>query len=400
MTTPGAAPRTTDVLVIGGGILGCAAAYYLAKHGVAVLLAERGELNREASGANAGSLHIQIHGAHFRFQYLEHRRAAERRAFFDASNRLFVEAARVWAGLEQELGTDLGVRIRGGLMVAQTPAELEVLRTKVEYENSVGLATALVSTDEMLRHEPCLAGDLLGASYCATEGFANPLLVAPAFMRRAIELGAQLSLRTRVEGVSPAADHQFLVTTSQGPILARRIVVAAGAQTRHIGRLVGLDLPVLVHPIQVLSTESRPPMLAQLIQHGGTRPLSLRQTQYGTFVIGGGWPASEIAGAPRLTVERPSLAANAAVATEVMPALRDVKMTRSWAGMTSTVGRKNRVGLLGRAGHLGQFYVVVASGLGFTLGPVLGRLMAELVTQGSASLPTEMFGLEHAWADH
>ena len=268
----------------------------------------------------------------------------------------------------------------------------------MQYEPSVGLATALVSTATMLRQEPCLASDLLGASACPTEGFANPLLVAPAFMRRAIERGAQLSLHTRVEGVLPAADRRFLVTTSQRPILARRIVVATGAQTRHIGRLVGLDLPVLVHPIQVLSTESRPPMLAQLIQHGGTRPLSLRQTQYGTFVIGGGWPASEIAGGPRLTVERPSLAANAAVATEVMPALRDVKMTRSWAGMTSTVGRKNRVGLLGRAQRLGHFYVVVASGLGFTLGPVLGRLMAELVGQGSTSLPTEAFGLEHAWA--
>ncbi len=95
-------------------------------------------------------------------------------------------------------------------------------------------------------------------------------------------------------------------------------------------------------------------------------------------MIGGGWPASEIDGRPRLTVERPSLAANAAVATEVMPALREVNVTRSWAGMTSTVGRKNRVGLLGRATRLGHFYVVVASGLGFTLGPVLGRLTAEL----------------------
>src|SRR5262249_33750816 len=194
---------------------------------------------------------------------------------------------------------------------------------------------------------------------------------------------------------------------SDGPILARTVVVAAGAQTRHIGRLVGADLPVLVHPIQVLATESRPPMLAQLIQYGGARPLSLRPTQYGTVVIGGrgpagggGWPASEIDGRPRLTVERASLAANAAVATEVMPALREVRMTRSWAGMTSTVGRKNRVGLLGRAERLGRFYVLVASGLGFTLGPVLGRLMAELVADGSTSLPTGAFGLEHAWADH
>ena len=78
-------PDSTDVLVVGGGILGCATAYYLAQLGLDVLLVERGALNREASGANAGSLHIQIHGAHYRFQYQESPKAAERKAFFAAS---------------------------------------------------------------------------------------------------------------------------------------------------------------------------------------------------------------------------------------------------------------------------------------------------------------------------
>jgi glycine/D-amino acid oxidase-like deaminating enzyme len=284
-------------------------------------------------------------------------------------------------------------------MVAETEQQLDVLRAKVRYENSVGLTTTLLTTREMLRHEACLSSDLLGASYCPTEGFANPLLVAPAFMRRAQQHGARLSLHTRVEAIEPAADRRYLITTTRGQILARRIVVATGAQTRHIGRLVGLDLPILTHPIQVMATESRPPMLSQLIQHAGSGPLSLRQTQYGTFVIGGGWPASEIKARPRLTVERRSIAANVALATGVLPALREVRLVRAWAGMTSTVGRKNRVGLLGRAGQLGQFYVLVASGLGFTLGPVLGRLMAELVADGGTSLPMEAFGLEHAWQD-
>ena len=393
------ARRSTDVLIIGGGILGCATASYLARRGVEVLLVERGGLNREASGTNAGSLHIQIHASHFRFQYMESPRARERQAFFAECNRLFVDAARVWPCLEQELGADLGLRFEGGLMVAGTEAELDVLRAKVEYENSVGLRTELIGPREMLRHAPCLSSDLLGASYCPTEGFANPLLVAPAFMRHAQSHGAGLSLHTRVEGIEPADGGRYLVMTNRGRILAQRIVVAAGAQTRHLGRLVGLDLPVLVHPIQVMATECRPPMLRQLIQHASARPLSLRQTQYGTFVIGGGWPASEIAGRSRLTVERMSLAGNAALAMEVMPVLRDVQIVRSWAGMTSTVGRKNRVGLLGQAARLGRFFVVTASGLGFTLGPVLGRLMAELVAEGDTSLPTGQLRLEHAWAD-
>jgi glycine/D-amino acid oxidase-like deaminating enzyme len=396
MSAPG---ESTDVLVIGGGVLGCAAAYYLALHDLDVLLVERGALNREASGANAGSLHIQIHGAHFRFQYLESPRAAERGAFFDASNRLFVEAARVWAQLEDELQSDLGVRIGGGLMVAETPTECAVLAAKVRYEQTVGLDTRLVSTDELLELAPALSPALLGASYCPGEGFANTLLVAPAFLRRARERGAQVRLHTRVEAIEPGRDHRYRVKTTSGPIHARRVVVAAGAQTRDVCRLVGLDLPILTHPIMVMSTASRPAVLRQLIQHAGTRPLSLRQTQYGTFVIGGGWPARDVPPSTRLTVERQSIAANAAVASEVLPALREVQLTRAWAGMTTTTGRKNRVGLIGEDHRLGQFYVLVASGLGFTLGPVLGRLMAELVADGTPSLPIGDFGLEHAWPD-
>jgi sarcosine oxidase, subunit beta len=251
----------------------------------------------------------------------------------------------------------------------------------------------------MLEHAPALSGELLGASYCPNEGFANPLLVAPAFVRRAVERGARVRQHTRVVGITPGPRGAFVVSTSAGPITARRIVIAAGAQTRHLCRLVGTDLPIQTHPIQVMSTESRPALLSQLIQHAGTRPLSLRQTQYGTFVIGGGWPASEIDGVRRLGVEQRSVAANAAVALEVLPALRDVRLTRAWAGMTSTVGRKNRVGLLGRERRLGQFHVVVASGLGFTLGPTLGRLMAEYLAEGDTSVPTEPFGLEYAWQD-
>src|SRR4051794_12613926 len=122
----GDSPQATDVLIIGGGILGCATAYYLSRNGVDVTLVERGGLNREASGTNAGSLHIQIHGAHFRFQYLDSPRARERHAFFAECNRLFVAAAQMWPALEHELEADLGLRFAGGLMVAETTAELEV----------------------------------------------------------------------------------------------------------------------------------------------------------------------------------------------------------------------------------------------------------------------------------
>jgi glycine/D-amino acid oxidase-like deaminating enzyme len=218
-------------------------------------------------------------------------------------------------------------------------------------------------------------------------------------MRRAQAYGARLRQHTRVLDIQAGGGRQgFVVETSDGPIRARRIVIAAGAYTRQVTQMVGLELPILQHPLQVMVSQPTSPMLAHLIQHAGNRHLSMRQTQYGTFVIGGGWPAAEPVRGERLAVRARSVAGNAAVACDVLPALGRVPLARAWAGMTTSTGRKNRVGYLGpyAAAGRGRLFVVVAGGWGFTLSPVLGRLTAELVLTGAASLDTTPFDLEHA----
>ncbi len=390
----------TDVLIVGGGVIGCATAYYLASHGVEVLVVDRGALNREASGANAGTLHIQIPAFHFDVQYAQPAPTAERDAYFAATNRLYMEAACMWTGLEAELQADLGVRIVGGLMVAETEHELRVLQQKTAYERSIGMDTRMVSKAELVSMAPNLSPHLIGASYCAAEGFANPLLAGPTFMRRAQAHGARLRQHTRVVDIeAAAARRRFVVETNAGAIEARRIVIAAGAHTRHVTHMVGLDLPILQHPLQVLVSQPSRPLLDHLIQHAGNRHLSMRQTQYGTFVIGGGWPATEPPPlGERVAVRARSVAGNAAVACDVLPALRGVPLARAWAGMTTSTGRKNRIGYIGpyAAAGRGRLFVTVAGGWGFTLSPVLGRLTAELVLSGTSSLATTPFDLEQA----
>jgi glycine/D-amino acid oxidase-like deaminating enzyme len=397
------AAESTDVLIVGGGVLGCATAYHLARRGVDVLLVERGALNREASGANAGTLHIQIPAPHFRTQYLEATAAPGHESDFLATNQLYAAAAEAWCGIEHELDADLGVRIVGGLMVAESEREMEVLEAKAAYERRIGMRCEVLDRAETRRCEPCLGPSVLGATYCPDEGFANPLLAAPAFIRRAQAKGARLRLHTRVTEIEPGARGTWLVETSTGPVRAQRLVVAAGAQTRQVMGLLGLDLPLLPHPLQVMVTAPQPPLLRHLLQHAGNRHLTLRQTQYGTFLIGGGWPAFQLSDAhasSRPEVSYRSLAGSAAVATDIVPALRDAPLIRAWAGITTSAGRWNRVGFIGqdvRAGR-GKVFAVVAGGWGFTLSPVLGRLAAELVAEADPSLDIEPFSLERAVA--
>ena len=127
-------PAATDVLIVGGGLAGAALAYYLAKEGIEVTLIERGELNREASGTNAGSFHFQI-----ALHQLTSWDASDARERLLGEVRLLVEGASMWSSLEQELGASMDVHITGGLMVAETPVELQLLIDKQQIEQEAGL---------------------------------------------------------------------------------------------------------------------------------------------------------------------------------------------------------------------------------------------------------------------
>jgi glycine/D-amino acid oxidase-like deaminating enzyme len=399
--TPPARLHRADVLVIGGGVLGCAAAYHLARRGVDVLVVERGELNREASGSNAGTLHVQMPGKHFRVNYDRPDLTAAERDHVCATDRLYAEAARAWRTLEAELGSDLGVRRHGGLMVAETEEDLACLDRKSRLERPFGIETEIVTTRDMLAIAPNLSEGLAGAAYCPEEGFANPLLVAPAYVRAAARHGARVRRQARVVGIERAGTRGFRVRTAAGTIEAGRVVCAAGAQAPEIAAMVGLRLPITPHALQVMVTEPRPPVLDQLIQHG-SRSLSLRQTPHGTFVIGGGWPAqppqpTDAEDARPRTV-LPSIVGSARVVSDVLPCVAGARVLRAWAGMTTATGARNRVGFIGQYAREPGFFVLMAGGWGFALSPVLGRLAAELLCDGAPSLPLDEFSVAR-WAE-
>jgi glycine/D-amino acid oxidase-like deaminating enzyme len=386
-----------DVLVIGGGVLGCAALYHLARRGVDVALLERGELNREASGSNAGTLHVQMPGKHFRLNYDGRELTHAEREHVHATDRLYAEAARVWATLETELNADLGVRRRGGLMVAETEADLALLDRKSRLERPFGIETEIVTTRDMLAISPNLSERIPGAAFCPAEGFANPLLAAPAYVRAATRHGARVHRHARATAIEREGA-RFRVQTVTGAVEAGRIVCAAGAQTPEIAAMVGLTLPIVPHALQVMVSEPRPPALEHLVQHA-SRQLSLRQTPHGTFVIGGGWPAEPVtAGAARPRTMLPSIAGSARVVSAVLPCVAEARILRAWAGMTTATGARNRVGFIGEHPRERGFFVLMAGGWGFALSPVLGRLMAELLCDGAPSLPIDEFSVAR-WAE-
>ena len=374
-------PESTDVLIVGGGLAGTSLAYYLAREGVEAVLVERGELNREASGTNAGSFHFQI-----AIHQLTGAETANVRERLQTEVRLHAEAAEVWQTLEQELDGHLDLHITGGLMVAETAEELRLLHDKRVIEEEAGLDVNVLEGEELRSFAPYLAEDLTGATFCAQEGHANPALATPLFALRAAQAGAVIRTHaevTRVDVDPDTAGGRFTVATSAGRIRAHRIVNAAGAWANELAALTGFQLPLWSGGLHLNVTEPREHVLGPMVQHIGRR-LTLKQTANNTFIIGGGWPARPEPRPQRYSTRWDSMAGNVAVALRVVPLLADVRIVRTWSGVMAFTN--DLAPIVGESMRLPGYHTLIAT-TGFTLSPLMARLLAETMATGRNTIP-------------
>ncbi|MFV0275682.1 MAG: NAD(P)/FAD-dependent oxidoreductase [Parahaliea sp.] len=372
-----------DALVIGGGLAGCATACYLAAAGLSVALLERGEINRGASGQNAGSLHFQ----------LEHR-LIHHADVLGEELRHYVALTRVainhWRGIEAELGSDLELAMHGGLMLAESDEDIALLERKAGIELAQGLEVQLLDAAETRALAPYLSNKVRAALYCPHEGHCNPRLLTPAYARRARQLGVEIVTHCQVTGTRREGSLWRVrgkhINGTAHQWQADVLVNAAGAWTMDIGRMANLHLPVFPVGLLMNATEKVAPFIHHLIQHVGRR-LSMKQVEDGNVLIGGGWSArlpqqdgQWQAGRP--LVDMASLRDNLRTALAVIPGIEPLKVLRSWTGTTGiTPDQLPLVGAVSRA----PGYYVAAGGSGFTYGPTYARLLSELIVRGSAS---------------
>jgi sarcosine oxidase, subunit beta len=371
----------TDVLVIGGGIAGTATTYYLARAGVEVTLVDRLDLNTQASGSNAGSLHLQIPFPEFISDGEEWARV------FTEATPVMREAIRLWRGLETELGVDLEVSIDGGLLVAETEAQMRDIARKAEIERAAGLTIELLSAGDLRRMAPYLSERMIGAAYCPDEGKANPLKATPAFAAAAQKYGARILANCEVTALVSGNDG-YRANTPLGEIKARRIVNAAGVGAGRIAAMLGIELRTQPVAIQVNVTEPAEPLVNHLVYSAGGK-LTLKQAKNGSFIIGGGWPALWSARAERPGVNPESLRNNLRVARHVVPRLDSVCLLRAWPAVVN--GTPDWKPILGELPGRPGAFMSLFPWMGFTAGPMTGLLSAELVLGRKPSLDVAGF---------
>ncbi len=364
----GALPAETDVVVVGGGITGASAAYHLAKTGARVALLERFELNTEASGRNSGSLHGQIQHPPF----LE-RGEGWARSFLPALEFL-VDSVAMWSELGAELGTELEVTNNGGLLVAETAAQMRDIERKVRVERNAGFGAEVIGREDLSRLAPYVSSAMVGAEYTPHEGTVNPLLGAPALARSAQALGATVHTHVDVRGIDRATAG-LTVTTSRTTVRCRRLVIAAGSGVAPLASLAGVRLPVELAAVQLSVTEPLERFVEHLVYYAGGA-LTFKQAKAGSLLIGGGWPADLDPTTGQVRVSLDSLRGNLGVAQRVVPGIGRALLLRSWAGVVRET--PDLMPFIGPLDNRSDVIVGLFPHMGMTAGPLLGKTLAAL----------------------
>jgi glycine/D-amino acid oxidase-like deaminating enzyme len=352
-TEPGL-PRAARVVVVGGGIVGASVAFHLTRAGVEdVLVLERGELAGAASGKPIGGLRAQ---------------------FSDPLNATL--ALRSLEGYAA-LAADMDHRRVGYLFLLRTPADVARFEPGIALQNELGIPSVMLEPAEARARCPAIdAHAFAGAAFCPIDGHARPRAAARAYVDDARRRGARLVTGCAVTGIDVVDGEIRAVHTTRGPVRTSIVVCAAGAWSRAIGAMAGVDLDVTPLRRQIAFTGPTP--LA-----APTLPFAIDFTSSFYFhaaddglLLGMSDPA-EATGfdAAYEPAWEPSLREAAAACA---PALADLPITHGWAGLYEVT--PDASALIGEARAPGRFlYATGFSGHGFCQAPAAGEIVADLV---------------------
>jgi glycine/D-amino acid oxidase-like deaminating enzyme len=399
-------PKSADVVIIGGGIIGSATAYYLAKRGMKVAIVEKGRIAGEQSSRNWGWCRQQDRDR--------------------AEIPLIKESLRIWGDLGGEIGADTGFRRTGVLYVTQDPQELAKWERWMEHARTYQLHSRLLSASEAQAMTPGCTHKWIGGLHTPSDGRAEPSMAAPAIATAARKQSVTIHQNCAARGLETQAGAVSGVITEHGTIRTKKALCAGGAWSSLFCRRHGIDLPQLTVRASVLRTESAPEVFDSAL---GTPSFGIRRRLDGGFTVGYRnqvsfhitpdairyfrkfWPAfkyesrniklelgsdfwkallrpsnwpfdkpSPFEAVRVLDPEPDQKLLNRALGNFKVgyPSLKDVKMAESWAGMIDIT--PDAIPVISPVEAIPGFFLATGfSGHGFGIGPGAGRLAADLI---------------------
>lgn len=362
-------PEKADVVIIGGGVMGCAIAYNLAREGLKPAVIEKSDIGGEASGANGGGVRQSARNL--------------------KEMPLAIESIRIYGQLHEELGLDVEYVSEGNLRLCITSEELETMRKSVENQKAVGLELEMLDRKQVLKINPHVGEKVLGASFCPTDGHVNPFLVTYGFFKKAKSLGARFFTQEEVKEIRLQKGKVTAVVTNKQMLETDLVVNAAGVAGRDVANMVGMDLPMRPVYSEALITEPYSHLFKQMIGHA-TGQFYGRQTVHGSFFWGGFVGTEQFIhreGKPLFHFIGPAICQTV---IDYFPILKDINVIRMWSGLIAQMS--DAIPVLGLTEEVPGFVFATGfSGHGFGLAPVIGRLISELILDCDTSIPISDF---------
>ena len=322
-----------EVIIVGGGIIGCAAAYNLAKNGVSVLVLEGSEnIGNGGSTRNGGGV---------------------RQSGRDPRELPLVMYAiqHIWPHLSEMLDTNVEYYQEGNLRLGSTPMHQKILEGLADRAVACGVDVRMISGAEARRINPYLSDAVTCASWCPTDGHANPLMATMGYYKMARRLGAHFISGEKVVELRKIKGAARQVVTESGNVYeGDKIILAAGYESRFIASTVGIDVPMQPVLLETLVTEAVAPMFWQML---GTADADFygHQTEHGSFGI-----------------------------MHYFPNLANIKVVRSWAGWMDSCA--DHVPVISTVEEVpGLILACGFSGHGFGISPAVGLVLSQLAME-------------------
>ncbi|OYU47764.1 MAG: sarcosine oxidase subunit beta [Rhizobiales bacterium PAR1] len=366
-------PVRTDVIIVGGGIMGAATAFFLRKRGRSVALIERGLVGQQASGVNFGNV--------------------RRQGRFLPQLPLANRSRAIWGRLNELLGEDAEFLPSGHMRVTYNDEMTEKMVTYAADARHYGLELEILSGNTLRDRFPYLGPEVRAGSYAPLDGHANPRLAAPAFGRAAKREGAEVFENTEIATVEKDGEG-FRVEATDGRVFrGAQLMISAGAWGNRLSSQFGEAVPLETHGPQMAVTEPVPYALETVL--GVSTNLThevvyLRQVKRGNIVFGGGNRTLPNLDTRRAFVKPENTLSQLTQITRIVPALNRLNIIRVWSGVESYL--PDDIPIMGPSGKVsGLHYAFGFCGHGFQLGPGVGDVMAELIDTGQTSTPIDPF---------
>ena len=361
-----------DVIVIGGGIIGNATAYYLAKKGCSVLVLDKSEhIGDGGSSRNGGG--VRQSGRDNKELPL---------AIYGVKH--------LWPNLSEELGMDVEYYQEGNLRLGKTDAHIKILESLTQRAKESGLDVNMITGAQAKEICPYLSDEVIGASWCPTDGHANPMLATLAYYRKARQLGVRFITNEEVIEIRKIKGKARQVVTQKNLYEGDTIILAAGYNSRKIAATVGVDVLMTQALLEVLVTEAQPPMFYQML---GTAAADFygHQSTHGSFVFGGS------SGFEGVNKDNDTPVTNSLTAScicrgimKYFPCLEEAKIVRTWAGWIDDCA--DHVPVISRVEEVpGLILACGFSGHGFGISPTVGMLLSQMALGEETTLDVKGF---------